>query len=83
MVQSGRVIFGQMEEVVFGRPAAEVVAEEARRLAANRIFLMVSGTLARETDEIEQDVAHRAARLYRFNEAKYRKLVKQGFLFEL
>lgn len=36
-----------------------------------------------ETDEIQQDVAHRAARLYRFNEAKYRKLVKQGFLFEL
>lgn len=36
-----------------------------------------------ETDEIEQDVAHRAARLYRFNEAKYRRLVKQGFLFEL
>jgi len=36
-----------------------------------------------ETDEIEQDVAHRAARLYRFNEAKYRKLEKQGFLFEL
>ena len=36
-----------------------------------------------ETDEIEQDVAHRAARLYRFNETKYRKLVKQGFLFSL
>lgn len=36
-----------------------------------------------ETDEIEQDVAHRAARLYRFNEAKYRKLARQGFLFEL
>ncbi len=36
-----------------------------------------------ETDDIEQDVAHRAARLYRFNEAKYRRLVKQGFLFEL
>ena len=36
-----------------------------------------------ETDEIEQDVAHRAARLYRFNEAKYRRLAKQGFLFEL
>ena len=36
-----------------------------------------------ETDEIEQDVAHRAARLYRFNEAKYRRLVRQGFLFEL
>lgn len=36
-----------------------------------------------ETDEIQQDVAHRAARLYRFNESKYRRLVKQGFLFEL
>jgi len=36
-----------------------------------------------ETDEIEQDVAHRAARLYRFNEAKYRKLTQDGFLFEL
>ena len=52
MVQSGRVIFGQMEEVLFGRPAAEAVADEARRVDADRIFLMVSGTLARETDEI-------------------------------
>jgi len=29
-----------------------------------------------ETDEVEQDVAHRAARLYRFDERKYRRLVK-------
>lgn len=36
-----------------------------------------------ETDEIEQDVAHRAARLYRFDEAKYRQLKKKGFNFEL
>ena len=36
-----------------------------------------------ETNEIEQDVAHRAARLYRFDEAKYRRLVKRGFNFEL
>jgi 8-oxo-dGTP diphosphatase len=36
-----------------------------------------------ETDEIEQDVAHRAARLYRFDEAKYKRLVKRGFNFEL
>ena len=54
MVQSGRVVFGRMEEVLFGRPAAEAVAEEARRLDAERVFLMVSGTLARETDEIEK-----------------------------
>jgi 8-oxo-dGTP diphosphatase len=36
-----------------------------------------------ETDEVEQDVAHRAARLYRFDEAKYRRLAKKGFNFEL
>jgi 8-oxo-dGTP diphosphatase len=39
--------------------------------------------LLRETEEIEQDVAHRAARLYSFDEAKYRRLAKQGFLFEI
>ena len=54
MVQSGRVVFGRMEEVLFGRPAAEAVAEEVRQLDANRVLLMVSGTLARETDEIEK-----------------------------
>lgn len=36
-----------------------------------------------ETDEVQQDVAHRAARLYRFDERKYRRLVKGGFHFEL
>jgi 8-oxo-dGTP diphosphatase len=36
-----------------------------------------------ETDETEQDVAHRAARLYRFDERKYKRLVKGGFNFEL
>ena len=36
-----------------------------------------------ETDEIEQDVAHRAARLYRFDEAKYHRLAKRGFNFEI
>jgi len=36
-----------------------------------------------ETDELERDVAHRAARLYRFDERKYKRLVKSGFNFEL
>lgn len=36
-----------------------------------------------ELSEIEQDVAHRAARLYRFNEQKYRQLKKNGFTFEV
>jgi 8-oxo-dGTP diphosphatase len=36
-----------------------------------------------ELDEIEQDVAHRAARLYRFDRQKYKELTKAGFNFEL
>jgi 8-oxo-dGTP diphosphatase len=36
-----------------------------------------------ETEELEEDVAHRAARRYRFNRARYQKLAKQGFNFEL
>ena len=54
MLQSGRVVFGAMDEVVFGRPAAEAVAEQADRLAARRVFLMVSNTLNRTTGEIEK-----------------------------
>ena len=52
MPTEGRVAFGKMEEVVFGKPAAQEVAEQASRLGAMRVFLMVSGTLNRETDEI-------------------------------
>lgn len=39
--------------------------------------------LLEETDEVQQDVAHRAARLYLFDERKYRRLLKSGFHFEL
>src|SRR5436853_7278525 len=52
MPRSGRIAFGAMESVTFGRSAAEAIAEEARRIAAERVFLMVSGTLNRTTDEI-------------------------------
>jgi maleylacetate reductase len=52
MARSGRVVFGKMEAVVFGRPAAEAIGEEARRLEAERVFLMASGTLNRTTDEV-------------------------------
>jgi maleylacetate reductase len=52
-VHKGRVVFGAMDEVVFGRPASEAIVEQLNRLDAKRAFLMVSGTLNRETDEIE------------------------------
>jgi 8-oxo-dGTP diphosphatase len=44
---------------------------------------VLSLELLEELDEIEQGVAHRAARLYRFDERRYKKLVKQGFNFEV
>jgi len=39
--------------------------------------------IVRETSEIEQDVAHRAARLYRFDKRKYDRLTRRGFNFEI
>src|ERR1700741_297948 len=54
MPQSGQVVFSRMEEVQFGKPAAATVAELVKRHGAERVFLMVSGTLNRETDEIDK-----------------------------
>lgn len=39
--------------------------------------------LLEELAEVEQGVAHRAARLYRFDRKRYQELTKQGFHFEL
>ena len=36
-----------------------------------------------ELEEIETDVSHRAARLYRFNKKKYDRMAKRGFNFEI
>ncbi|MEM9413991.1 MAG: NUDIX domain-containing protein [Planctomycetota bacterium] len=36
-----------------------------------------------ELNEIEKDVAHRAAKLYRFDKKKYDRLVRQGYHFEI
>jgi maleylacetate reductase len=53
-VHKGRVVFGAMEEVVFGHPAAAAIVAQMNRLGASRAFLMVSGTLNRQTGEIEK-----------------------------
>jgi len=52
MLSSGRVVFGKMDEVVFGKSAAEAVAAQVERLGATRVFLMVSNSLNHKTDEI-------------------------------
>ena len=54
MLPSGRALFGQMDEVVFGKPAAEAITLQVQRLGTTRVFLMVSNTLNRKTDEIDK-----------------------------
>ena len=44
---------------------------------------ILSMDLLIELDEVEQDVAHRAARLYRFDRKKYQQLEKDGLNFEI
>jgi len=49
MSRQGRVMFSRMDEVVFGQPAAGAVAELAARRGAERVLVMASATLDRET----------------------------------
>ncbi|MBR0690934.1 iron-containing alcohol dehydrogenase [Bradyrhizobium manausense] len=56
-MHQGRVVYGAIEEVVFGHPATEAIVAQMDRLGTHRAFLMVSGTLNRQTDEIAKIVA--------------------------
>lgn len=60
----------------------EIILEEKfdKRNFRKRILSM--GLLV-DLDEVEEDVAHRAAKLYKFDEAKYEQLKEKGFNFEL
>ena len=60
----------------------ETILEQPLDKRNFRKKILSMGLLA-DTDEIQQDVAHRAARLYRFDEQAYRRLKRAGFNFEL
>ena len=60
----------------------EVVLERELDKRNFRKKVLATGLLI-ETKEVQQDVAHRAARLYRFDERKYRQLARDGFHFEI
>ncbi len=60
----------------------ETILEQPLDKRNFRKKILSMGLLA-DTEEIQQDVAHRAARLYRFDETAYRRLKKAGFNFEL
>jgi alcohol dehydrogenase class IV len=51
---AGSYQYPTMESVIYGKPAAEVLREEAERLDARRVYLIVSRTLNTQTDEIEK-----------------------------
>src|SRR3984893_2478657 len=50
----GSYQYPSMDFVVYGKPAAEALREEAERLDARRVFLIASRTLNTRTDEIEK-----------------------------
>ncbi|MGI9410274.1 MAG: iron-containing alcohol dehydrogenase [Hyphomicrobiaceae bacterium] len=51
-MQSGQMVFTQMNRVIFGQSAGPSVVQEAERLGAQRVFLLVGRTLNTATDEI-------------------------------
>src|SRR5262245_64182394 len=46
--------FPALERLVYGKPAAQALAAEVERIGAKRVFLVVSGTMNRTTDEVEK-----------------------------
>ena len=51
---SGRIGFSRLEAVSYGQPAAKAVTAEVKRLGRDRVFLLTSSTLNRETDEVSK-----------------------------
>ncbi len=51
-MKSGHYAYVPLERVIWGDPAAAAVAREAERLRAQRVMIVASGTLSRETDAI-------------------------------
>jgi maleylacetate reductase len=54
MQTAGSYQYPAMDSVIYGKPAAEALREEAERLGAKRVFLIASRTLNTATDEIEK-----------------------------
>ena len=51
-MQSGKYDFIQQERVIYGRPAADAIADVASELGANKLLIVSSKTLNRKTDVI-------------------------------
>ena len=53
MPQTGIFNYPSIDRIVFGEPLIEAVQKEADRLSVERIFVLASGTISRETQCIE------------------------------
>ena len=51
---NGTYRYPPMERVIYGMPLAEALPREIERVGANAVYLLASGTLARETSLIDQ-----------------------------
>ncbi|MEO8130674.1 MAG: iron-containing alcohol dehydrogenase, partial [Bryobacteraceae bacterium] len=46
--------FPALEQLIYGKPAALALSAEVDRIGAKRVFLVVSGTMNRTTDEVQK-----------------------------
>ncbi|WP_417520234.1 iron-containing alcohol dehydrogenase [Minwuia sp.] len=51
---AGAIRFTEMEQVIYGKPAAQAVAKEARRLGKSRVFIIAGKTMNETTDEVDR-----------------------------
>ena len=58
-----------------------ILGRELDKRNFRRSFLRMG--VLQDTDEMEQGVAHRPSKLFRFDRAEYRRLLKRGFNFEI
>jgi maleylacetate reductase len=52
-VQQGIHRYPPMERVIYGMPLVEALAQEVERIGANAVYVLASGTLARQTDVVD------------------------------
>jgi hypothetical protein len=53
-MQRGIHRYPPMERVIYGTPLTEALAHEVERIGANAVYVLASGTLARQTDVIDR-----------------------------
>jgi hypothetical protein len=53
-MQSGVYRYPDMVRVIYGKPFADVLGAEVDRLEARAVYVLASGSLARDTDVVEQ-----------------------------